>query len=95
MAFAHPHKLDIKRTHKHDGERFSDVPYVRDRRGRIIYRWDAFYSDCHDPLNQRKRDIWELVECLEEQRKRERHTQEQIACKGKERQRHLEKSTSA
>lgn len=90
MAFNHPHKLDIKRTHKHEGEKFSDVPYIRDRRGRIVYRWDAFYSDCSNTFDQRKRNIWDLVECLDERRKRRQLAKAGIARKEKVRLDRLE-----
>ncbi|MCC8164603.1 MAG: hypothetical protein LIQ31_00275 [Planctomycetes bacterium] len=70
MAFDHPHKLTLKRRRTTAGCCFSDLPIVRDRRGRIIYKWDAYYSDCDDPRDQRKRDVWELAEVLDADRLR-------------------------
>ncbi len=85
MAFKHPHKLELKRTQPQEEKTFSEEPFVRDRRGRKIYRWDAFLSDCADPLEHRKRDVWSLAERLDERRKRKQIAQAQIAQKEKER----------
>ncbi|MCD7897418.1 MAG: hypothetical protein LUG50_12220 [Planctomycetaceae bacterium] len=70
MAFDHPHQLTLKRRRTTAGSCFSDLPIVRDRRGRIIYKWDAYYSDCDDPRDQQKRDVWELAEVLNSERRR-------------------------
>ncbi len=85
MAFKHPHKLELKRRKPQKGKTFSEEPFVRDRRGRKIYRWDIFFSDCTDPLDWRKRDVWALAERLAEQRKREQYAEARIAQKEKAR----------
>ncbi len=79
MAFDHPHQLNLKRRTTMAGRSLSDLPIVRDRRGRIIYKWDAYYSDCDDPLDQRRRDIWELAEALDAERLRSEAAQATIA----------------
>lgn len=70
MSFDHPHQLNLKRRTTMAGRSLSDLPIVRDRRGRIIYKWDAYYSDCDDPLDTRRRDIWELAEIVDAERLR-------------------------
>ncbi len=85
MAFKHPHKLELKRAQSQEGKKFSEEPFVRDRRGRKIYRWAAFYSDCYDPFEQRKRDPWSIAERLEKQRKQEQYAESRIAQKEKAR----------
>ncbi len=84
-------RAELKRTASQAGKKFSDDPFILDKRGRKIYRWDTFFSDCADPLDLRKRDVWDLAERLDEQPKRGRHTQAQIAKKEKERQALLDK----
>ncbi len=85
MAFKHPHKLELKRRDSQEGKKFSEEPFVWDRRGRKIYRWDAFYSDCYDPFEQRKRDPWSLTEALDKQRKQRQSAEARIAQKEKAR----------
>lgn len=79
MAFHHPQKLALRKSRSVKGAKFSDLPLIRDRRGRRIYKWDAFYSDCGDPSDRRKRDIWELAEVLDARRLREIRTRNQLA----------------
>ncbi len=71
MAFDHPHQLNLKRSGTTAGRSFSDLPIIRDHRGRTIYRWDAYFiTVSNDPMEMRKRDVWELAECLDAERVR-------------------------
>ncbi|MCD8139464.1 MAG: hypothetical protein LUE17_06760 [Planctomycetaceae bacterium] len=84
MAFEHPHKLELKRTTTVKGRRFSDVPFVRDRRGKIIYRWDAHYAGMSDE-DLKRNDLWELVEHLDAKRLERQRLQAAIDRRDRER----------
>lgn len=76
-------KLELKRKNTVKGRRFSDIPYIRDRRGRVIYKWDAHYAGM-SPRDLMLNDVWELAEYLDERRKAKARTMSQVLARGGE-----------
>lgn len=49
---------------------YTELPMRKDRRGRTIYLWDAWFTGCSDdPNSQKVQDVWELACRLDEQRR--------------------------
>lgn len=63
--------MRLRRSAEAQTNNYATLPYVTTRRGRVIYRWDAYFATVlDDPMEVRKRDVWELAEILDAERVR-------------------------